>query len=594
MMIPEFLPSDPLYQLSLVLVAGIIGGELFGLARLPKVTGWICTGILLRNLAPQHSPLTGLTAGTVSDFSPYMNFVLGYIAFTVGAALHFASLRNSGKRLGLLLLGEALLTPTVIILTMFLIGGVLYPEQMTIRASVLLGAIGIAGAPGTTVLVIQEARARGILTRTLLAAVALIDMVAVGVFAFAASYLAEGANGAVWHSTWSTAIASVLYQFVIAWLVGTLAALIALGLTRTLVSPAFLGPTMVAVILGSWGASRGFEVSGILACTFAGIMVSNIRHDIVRSTEAYLHSIGGVLFAAFYTLAGMNLNFSLVLEAAGLVILFFLARFAGKYAGAFTAMSLAEVPTPVRNYLGLALVPHGGVAVGLILLVQQDPHLSDVAETVTTVGLAALAINQLLGPSSARFALSRAGEAGKDYPRLLDFLDEHHISVDVSGSTKEEVIRALAAQLYRTKVKPPVPQEEFVEKVLEREAQETTCLSEGLMIPHAVLKEGEDVTGILGISSEGLHLGAPDGQPIHAVLLLATPESDRQRHLEVLAAFASAMTRDVNLREQLYHARSAAHAYDILHADKARDVNYFLEEAVVHADAGGRRGKNNG
>ena len=519
-----------------------------------------------------------------------MSFVLGYIAFTVGAALHFASLRNSGKRLGLLLLGEALITPSIVIITMFFVGGWLNPGQMTIRTSLLLGAIAIAGAPGTTVLVIQEARARGILTRTLLAAVALIDMVAVGAFAFVASYLAEGTDGgAVWHTTWSTAITTVIYQFGIAWVVGTLAALIALGLTRTLVGPAFLGPTMVAVILGSWGAAFGFDVSGILACTFAGIMVSNIRHDVVRSTEAYLHSIGGVLFAAFYTLAGMNLNFALVLQAVGLVVLFFIARFVGKFAGAFAAMSFGDVPKPVRNNLGLALLPHGGVAVGLILLVQGDPHLKDVAETITTVGLAALAINQLVGPSCTRFALTNAGEAGKDFPRLLDFLDENHISVDVSGSTKEEVIVALAKQLYTTKDKPPIPQEDFVSRVLEREKQQTTCLSEGLMIPHAILQEGKEITGILGISSKGLELGAPDGQPVHAVLLLATPQTDRQRHLEVLAAFATAITRNMNLREQLYHARSAAHAYAILHADEAEDINYFLEEAVTKAAAGDRR-----
>ena len=183
---------------------------------------------------------------------------------------------------------------------------------------------------------------------------------------------------------------------------------------------------------------------------------------------------------------------------------------------------------------------------GLILFIQADSRFSDVAATVTTVGLAALAINQLVGPSGTRFALSRAGEAGKDLPRLLDFLDEHHISVNVTGNTKTDVIRSLAAQLYTTKVKPSVPQDEFVRSVLEREEEETTCLAEGLMIPHAILAEGEDITGILGISSQGLDLGAPDHQPVHAILLLATPQTDRKRHLEVLAAFARIITSDVN------------------------------------------------
>jgi len=414
--------------------------------------------------------------------------------------------------------------------------------------------------------------------------VALIDMVAVAAFAFATSYLAEGSGGeGPWHATWQVAFGSVVKEFGVAIAVAAISTLVSLVLLRTVVGPAFLGPLMVALILAAWGGAAGFGASGILACTFAGIIITNVRHDTVRSAEAYLHSIGGALFAAFYTFAGMNLDFSLVLQAAGLVMLYFLARFIGKYAGAFAAMSLADVPTRVRNYLGIALLPHGGVAVGLILFVQADARFSDVAATVTTVGLAALAINQLIGPSGARFALSRAGESDKDLPRLLDFLDEHHISVNVTGNTKSDVIQSLAAQLYTTKVKPSVSQEDFVQKVIEREEEETTCLAEGLMIPHAILDEGEDITGILGISSRGLELGAPDGQPVHAVLLLATPQTDRKRHLEVLAAFARIITSDLNLREQLYHARSAAHAYDVLHADEAEDINYFLEDAMARA-----------
>ena len=156
------------------------------------------------------------------------------------------------------------------------------------ESAILLGAIAIAGGPGTTVLVIQEARTRGILTRTLLAAIGLIDMVAVGICVFCATYLAAEADG------WSAAMVNVGFQFAVTFLIGAMFGASALLLTRTIVSPAFLGPVMVAVILGSWGAASGFGTSGgILACTFAGIVVTNLQHDTVRSTEAYLNSIGG-------------------------------------------------------------------------------------------------------------------------------------------------------------------------------------------------------------------------------------------------------------------------------------------------------------
>jgi PTS system fructose-specific IIC component len=566
--------DDPLFNLATVLIAGIIGGEIFALIRLPKVTGWIATGILLRYLM-----LPGMDVGEDPDvlqkFNPLMSFVLGFIAFTVGATLYFSSLRNTEKRIGLLLLGEATITPIVIAAALIFIGPLL-PGNMTTPAAILLAAIGIAGAPGTTVLVIQEARARGILTRTLIAAIGLIDMVAVGIFVFVSIMLGNELG-------WSHALLSVGTQFTTTFLIGASCAIIALILTRTIVSPAFLGPTMVAVILGSWGGASQFGTSGgILACTFAGIVITNLRHDTVRSAEAYLNSIGGVLFALFFTLAGMRLDFGLVPQAAALVALYFAARITGKVIGAYCAMTAAGMTDNVRNYLGLSLMPHGGVAVGLILLVQSDPAFADIQDTVTTVGLAALAINQLLGPSATRFAISRAGEQNKDRPQLLDFLQEHRITTDLQGQNREEIVSSLSSLLYSTS-SIAIPQEEFIELVLARDADETTCLGMGLMIPHAILDEGSEVKGVLGISFEGVDLNAPDGELVHAVLLLATPETDRHRHLQVLAAFANLITHDINFREQLYHARSPAHAYDVLHHSDQEDLNYFLEDAASRA-----------
>lgn len=569
--------NDPLFNMATVLIAGIIGGELFAKIKLPKVTGWIATGILLRQLNLPGMD-TSVDPLVMNKFLPYMNFVLGFIAFTVGASLYFNSLRNTGKRIGLLLLGELLITPVIVGLTMFYVGGWISPEQMTLQPAILLAAIAVAGAPGTTVLVIQESRARGILTRTLLAAIGLIDMVAVATFVFVATFLSED-KGVV------AGLTDVGIQFVVTFGIGTICAVTAVALVRTVVKPAFLGPLMVAVVLGAWGAAAGFGTSGgILACTFAGIVLTNLRHDLVRAGEAYLTSIGGVLFALFFTLAGMKLDFTKVPLALGLVLLYFVARLVGKYVSAFSSMSFSGVTENVRNYLGLALLPHGGVAVGLILLVEASPNFSDdIKATVTTVGLAALAINQLLGPSATRFSLARSGEDHQDRPRLLDFLQEHRIIVDMDGS-RDEVIEKLAALLYSTS-EMTMTQDDFVARIKERDQEETTCLGKGLMIPHAILDEVEanQVKGVLGLSSKGIDLDAPDGRVVHAILMLATPEVERKRHLEIIAAFATAITKDINLREQLYHARSAAHAYEVLHADDLEDLNYFLEDAQERA-----------
>lgn len=558
----------PLLNLATVLIAGIIGGEVLGRLRLPKVTGWIGTGIALHALA-----LPGLTGTDLLRFKPFTDFVLGFIAFTVGATLHLASLRNAGKRLALLLLSEAIVLPLVVAPSLIFLGGL---EPTT---AFILAAIAIAGAPGTTVLVVREARARGILTRTLIAAVGLIDMVAVGAFAFATALLRDEGAGL---GSLETAIAAVGTEFGVAAAIGVGWALVVLALNRTVVGPAFLGPMMVAVILGAWGLAQAFDASSILACTFAGIAVSNLRHETARTAEAYLQPFGGVLFAGFYTLAGTRLDFGQVLPLAGLVGLYFGARLIGKVVSGFVSMKLAGVPERVQRYLGVALVPHGGVAVGLIFIVQAEPGLSSIAQTVGAVGLATLAVNQLLGPSATRLSLGRVGESHKDRPRLLDFLSEQRIVVGLKAKTKKELIETLAGRLYATS-DLPVSREEFIEKVLAREQEETTCLGQGFMIPHAMLEEGDEVRGVLGLSRDGMDLGASDGREVQAVVLLATPMNDRQRHLEILSAFASAITRNPAMREQLYSARSAAHAYDVLHADEAEDMNYFLDEAMQEA-----------
>ncbi len=64
--------EHPLLSLAIVLVAGICGGEVFARIKLPKVTGWIATGIALRAVG-----LPGLQPEDLNSFSPFTDFVLG-------------------------------------------------------------------------------------------------------------------------------------------------------------------------------------------------------------------------------------------------------------------------------------------------------------------------------------------------------------------------------------------------------------------------------------------------------------------------------------------------------------------------------------
>ncbi len=563
-----FANLGPLLPLAIVLTVGMLGGEAAARLKVPRVTGWIVTGVVLR-----AADMTVLDPSLLAGFKPFSDFVLGYIAFTVGSHLHIRSLFNAHRRLFFIVLTEALITPVVVVVA--LVG----LSDMSLEQAMLMGAIAVAGAPGTTVLVIREAHARGVFVTTVIGAVALIDMVAVCFFVVAQQYVGAKAM----NLEFAVHAVPALGQAVgVALLAAGAVALILLALTRVIVGPRLLGTSLVAGILLAWGAAEWLQVSSILTVTFLGALLANIMPDKERAGEAYLNTFASVLFTAFYTLAGMRLQFSQVLPMAGLIALFFGARFVGKNISAFTAMTLARAPLKVRKYLGPALLPHGGVAIGLIVIIQNDPTMAAFSESILAVGLSALAINQFLGPSATRWSLKQVGETNRDRPRLFDFIREQDIVVNVQGPSVEQAIRNLVDHLFKTH-HVQSDKQTFIDYVLNAKNMDSWQLGDGLMIPHGRV-QSDEFAGVIGLSKEGFHWDAPDGKPVHAIVVLATPENQRDRHLEVLAAFARAISSDRNVRDQLYHADTAAHAYEILHADEAEDFNYFLEKVLADGD----------
>ena len=75
-------------------------------------------------------------------------------------------------------------------------------------------------------------------------------------------------------------------------------------------------------------------------------------------------------------------------------------------------MRWAGATRRVRRYLGLALTPQAGVAVGLILVVRQDASLAAVEQLILAVGLTTVMVNEIAGSILADVALRRCGEAG--------------------------------------------------------------------------------------------------------------------------------------------------------------------------------------
>ena len=315
----------------------------------------------------------------------------------------------------------------------------------------------------------------------------------------------------------------------------------------------------------------------MLTCLFLGVSLANLTPDRDELGHGVFANFEGAIFAVFFTLAGLELDFGHAVAAGGVALVVLVARIAGKVASSWIAMRIAGATDRVRANLGVALVPQAGVAVGLLLLLQDDPAFAEHYDFFLAVGLSVVTLNEILGPLLTRRALQRSGEAGKDRERLIDFLHEENIVTNLQASSKEEAIEALTEVLVRSN-HLDADKDVLLQSILERERELSTCFGGGLAVPHGVLLNGEQLVGAMGLSSVGFDFNAPDGRRVHCIVVIATPPTQRDRHLEVLAALARAIGTDPSIQAQLFTADTPAHAYEILHADEAEGFNYFLSD----------------
>ena len=558
--------AGPLLTLAVVILTGVVFGSGAKVVRLPSVTGQILAGVLIGKVGFDlfgDAPVEGLV--------PLTHFALGLIAFTVGSHLNVRRLHNAGKRLFLLLLTESTITPVVILAALWALGGA---EGQT-KTSLLLAATAIATAPATIVALVKETRAKGVFVKTLIAAVALNNMACIVLFEVARAFLRAPQEGG---STFVQYLGEPAMQLVAAIVIGASMGLVVELIGRTTVRRQRLATAAIAALLLASGAAQYADVSPLLACLVMGLVQTNLSPSREKLVDTAFEDFEPVILAVFFTLAGMHLQLEHLPTVGLIAVLFLFARAGGKVLAADLAMRLAGATDRVRRNLGPALVPQAGVAVGLVILIQEDVGFSDIAGDFAAIVLSVVTINEIVGPILTRRGLSRSGEAGMDRSRLIDFLTEQNIVTDLEADTQEQAVRKLVEVLVRSHRLKEVDQAAFLQSVLDREAEMSTCLGGGLAIPHGEIAQSEGIYGVMGLSRQGLNFPTPDGQPVHCMVLLATPPDQRQRHLEVLAALARHIGTNPTVQRGLFNASSAAHAYEIIHGEEAMDFNYFLQE----------------
>ncbi len=382
-------------NLALMIFAGMALGRLVKLVKLPNVTGYLLAGLLLG-----PSVLGILNEDFLSSTSVISEMALGFIAFSIGNEFKISYFKRVGAMPIIIATFESLFA-------VVFVAGALIIAGFEAPFSLVLGSIAAATAPAATIMVIKQYKARGPVTETLLSVVAIDDAAALIMYSIAVAIATALSGG-------SASISQLVLKPVIeiggALVVGAVLGFLFLLPLKSFKKDGNRLSLTVAFIFAGLGFSALGGFSSLLLCMAMGAIIANFSPD-VNHIMKLSDKVTPPIFMLFFVASGAELKLS-VLPAVGLCgVIYIVVRVIGKMFGASLGAIVCKADKNIRKYLGPALVPQAGVAIGLSLTA--SAVVPQYATEIRTVILCGTLIYELVGPAIAKASLKKAGEIAK-------------------------------------------------------------------------------------------------------------------------------------------------------------------------------------
>jgi len=386
------LESQFLIAVGGILLLGLITDALGKKTFLPRVTLLLIFGAIIGD------GMLGIIPDIVSgQFEIVADMALLMVGFLIGGKLTVDSLKDSAGQIFWISITTAIVTAIVV-------ASVLIAFGVEPGVSILLGCIASATAPAAIFDVTAESDFKGAFSDLLLPIVAIDDAWALLLFAVGVAMVAAMDGGEL-------SMVSPLYTMTRevggAFMLGLIIGLPAAYLTGR-IRP---GQPMLIEALGlvflCGGLAIMLEVSFLIAAMVLGAVIANLA----KHHEYPFHAIEGIewpFMVIFFVLAGASLELGALKELGMLGVIYILSRIAGKYTGSLIGCSVSGVGSQMKQWMGPALLPQAGVAIGMALVASE--HFPDYAQTLLTIVISSTIFFEIIGPVFTRLALSRVRE----------------------------------------------------------------------------------------------------------------------------------------------------------------------------------------
>ncbi len=392
-------------------------GRFFTHIRLPLISGFLLAGVLvgpfLLNMVP---------AEAIQPLHFIDEVSLAFIAFAAGSELHMVELRGRFKSIGWVTLGNALIVPLLGSLAIFFLADFI-PFMQTMspigRAAVAIlgGAILLARSPSSAIAIVNELRAKGPFTQTLIGVTMVIDVVVIVIFAINL----EIADALLTNLNFNAGfVALLLFELLLSLVIGlVLGKVLQFILSRRMnryfkmsgiLASGYAVFFMTATIRSYSHHALPFEIlmEPLLICMIGSFYVINFtgyRADAAR----LLHEMGPPIYVAFFTLTGVTLELNVLVETWHIALALFAVRLLGIFLGSLGGGVAAGDEMKHNRISWMAYVTQAGVGLGLAKEVAVE--FPEWGGEFATVIISVIVLSQVIGPPFIKWAINRVNEA---------------------------------------------------------------------------------------------------------------------------------------------------------------------------------------